>query len=265
MRVRSALLLLGCLGGALAALPTKDSQAKDSSKVLLKRDDQHHHAHTAPALPPTGDSYSSYTPTAGASAPAASGGHYYYYHPVEEPKPAAMEDDQKKDYCPVDTVLAPIIVITVFAGVLAGNALGMIPRVRFQLPQATINAINALKPDPLGIKPDIIGPANAFIPADGTGRRLMTDDGPDLMGNATQMALDQITTFVLDTIETDDCGSRFICEAGKYADGRKKFLGLMHFMTPPIYRNKIKVFKDSALKKSDCRKFKCGYTDGKKI
>ncbi|XP_066941159.1 uncharacterized protein [Macrobrachium rosenbergii] len=260
MRVRSGLLLLGCFGGALAGRPTPDLQTKDTSQVLQKRDGQHH-AHTAPALPPTADSYSSYSAPTG---PAASGGHYYSYQPVEEPKPAEM-DDNKKDYCPIDTVLAPIIVITVFAGVLAGNALGMIPRVRFQLPQATIDAINALKPDPLGIKPDIIGPANAFIPAVGTGRRQATVENSDLMGNVTQMALDQLTTFVMDTIETDDCGSRIICETGKYAEGRKNFLGIMHFLTPSIYRNKMKVFKDSALKKSDCRKFRCGYVDGKKI
>ncbi|XP_064112743.1 uncharacterized protein LOC135219698 isoform X2 [Macrobrachium nipponense] len=265
--MRSLLALLMCLGVGMAVPPSVSSssgaQMNDASDVLMKRDDHHHHhqAHTAPA--PVIDSYSSY---ASASAPAATGGHYYYYHPVEEE--VVEEDSKKKDYCPVDTVLAPIIVITIFAGILAGDAVGLVPSVRFQLPQATIDAINALKPDPLGIKPDIIGPANAFIIADGTaGRQMtvdseMTIDSVDLIGNITQIAFDQVAGLMTDVVDTEDCGLRIVCETGKYAEGRKNLLGVMHFLTPAIYRKKMKVFKDSALKKLDCANFKCGYLEG---
>ncbi|XP_068216487.1 uncharacterized protein [Palaemon carinicauda] len=255
MRIRSGLVLLGCLGGALAVNPASGPGAEDPSKVLMKRDDQHH-AHPPTAHAPVLDSY---------ATTGTGGGQYYYYHPVEEappPEPAEPADSNKKDYCPIDTVLAPVIVITVFAGVLAANALGMVPRVAFGLPGDTINAINALKPDPLGVKPNIIGD-NAWIPAVATGRRARSEDGEGegFMGNLTQVAFDQVTSFVMDAIETDDCSSRLICESGRYADGRKGFLSILHFLTPAIYRNKLKIFKDSALKKSDCKEFQCGYAD----
>ncbi|XP_068216488.1 uncharacterized protein [Palaemon carinicauda] len=253
MKTGSILVIAICIGIVAGGPSTEPpSEAKDPSQVLMKRDDQQHHhhpQHTAPAAPY--DSYSSYAET----------GANYYYQPVEE----VEEHEPKKDYCPVDTVLAPIIVITIFAGVLAGNALGLVPRVQFQLPQQTINAINALKPDPLGIKPPIIGPpGTAWIPAI-PARSLGTGRADDFMGNATQTVIDEMTAYVTDIIEQDECGTRFVCEIGKYAEGNKRLLGIMHFLTPAIYRNKMKIFKDSALKKCDCDEFRCGFIDDNEI
>ncbi|KAK7069727.1 hypothetical protein SK128_010147 [Halocaridina rubra] len=247
-------VFLACVGMALAmrthSLPKSVSSSslsagKDPTKVLMKRDfkgsdlgggGSHASGHGASA--PL-DSY-------GTSGPGENG-YYYYYYPVDE---ATGEKDifgDKKDKCDAAKIMAPLIVIAVFLGIIAANAIGLLPALNL----ANINFGNLNLP---GIQ---IGTGLGVVA--GTGRRDLDDSYYEEY--SSWGPLEKLTTIVTSALDSEQCLSRLVCESGKYAEGRTTVLSILEIITPPEYQNRMKIFKDSALKKSDCKTYKCSYTD----
>lgn len=210
MRGTFYLLLAVCVGVAVA-VPSSQLTPNDQSKVFMKRD---YKAPLPPSVDPPAESY-----------PPTDNGYYYYYYPVEEDgKKIAKE----KDECSIKKVVAPLIVIAVFLGIIAASTVGLIPQITFP-------------PIVLPILPNGRNMASAayeYVPWD---------------------SLEKLTMVVSEAIESEECLSRLVCESGRYVEGRTTMLGFLEFFMPPRYQNRMKIFKDSALKKSDCKAFKCSY------
>ncbi|XP_066941158.1 uncharacterized protein [Macrobrachium rosenbergii] len=203
MRPRAYIVLLVCLGLVLA-IPTSSSEVspsspssssssssspssspknhphpQDPSKVFMKRDfkgpEAAHHVDSYDV--PVSDSYAApVVDSYAAPPPASDNGYYYYYHPVEE---VGYKHGGGKECDMGKALLAPLILIDIFVGILAAEAIGLIPKL--ELPPIQIPALPALpglpglgdlanlglvkpeildlaKPDLLNLnKPDILG------------------------------------------------------------------------------------------------------------
>ncbi|XP_068216490.1 uncharacterized protein [Palaemon carinicauda] len=290
MRPRAYIVLLVCLGLSVATPPSSSAEStssspkkplhphpQDNSKVFMKRDFKGPEA----GLPldsyaaPVSDSYAApHVDSYAAPPPQGDNGYYYYYHPVEEEgsyKYGGYEDD--KGCFGGKALLAPLILIDIFVGILAAEAIGLIPKI--ELPPIQIPALPALpgfdlanlanlglvKPELIGLdKPDLLGldKPNIFGKSNKDENYTLTDYVP-------WGVIGKLTTVVSDAIETDECSARLVCETGKYAEGYDMMLGVMEVFAPLVYQNKIKIFKDSALKKSNCKVYRCGYVDGNEL
>jgi len=206
-------------------MASSQTHAKDPNKTFAKRD------HPVPEVAPSG-SYGAPPPPApaGDSYSSYGGGDkglYYYYYPTEE---VGTGEKYKDDKCAVEKILPTLILIDIFLGIIAGSLLGLIPS--FSL----ANLINAL---PI---PNVVLPA---INIDKPKARMM----------------EEVTNMVTSALENEECLPRMICETGRYAEGYTTFVGIMDFFTPDHFSNRMKVFKDAALKKTDCKSYNCSYVD----
>ncbi|XP_064113615.1 uncharacterized protein LOC135220294 [Macrobrachium nipponense] len=300
MRPRAYIVLLVCLGLALAIPPSSSEESsssspssssssssrpsppknyphpQDPSKVFMKRDFKgpeaapHVDSYAVPVSDsyavPVSDSYAAPAVDSYAAPPAGDNGYYYYYHPVEE---VGYKHGDKE--CGMGkALLAPLILIDIFVGILAAEAIGLIPKL--ELPPIQIPALPALpglpglgdlsnlglvkpeildlaKPDLLGLnKPDILGKSDI-------------DENYTLTDYVPWGAIGKLTTVMSEAMEKDDCSARLVCETGKYAEGYEMMLTMIEMFAPTVYQNKIKIFKDSALKRSNCKVYRCGYVD----
>ncbi|XP_047491483.1 uncharacterized protein LOC125040799 [Penaeus chinensis] len=201
------IVLSVCVALACAASPSRSApESQVEAKDRTKRD---HPVDSYAAPPPQGH---------------GDGGVYYYYYPTEMMPKEMEEEDKKKDKCAVEKLLPPIILITIFLGIIAGAIVGLFPSLTFPTFQQLIPALNQI---------------------------------------ANGRAMDDMTEMITRAVESDDCLPRLICESGKFADGYTTMVSLFEFFTPRGFESKMKIFKDSALKKTDCKRYRCSYVDGK--
>jgi len=212
--MKTVFVLTLCLAVAWAATPMRQDSEADNSKILMKRD------YKAPDAPPI-DSYSA--PPSGQSGD----GLYYYYYPTEE----HGAKEVKQDKCLVEKLLTPIILITIFLGIIAASVTGLLPNLGNLIPTIPI---------PITI------PNIPVVP--GVGR-----------------ALDEMTLIVTKAVESEECLPLLICESGKYAHGYNTMVGILDYFTPRVFQSKMKIFKDAATKKTDCKQYRCSFVDGKKV
>ncbi|XP_069996169.1 uncharacterized protein [Penaeus vannamei] len=112
--MRVLIVLSVCVALACAASPPRSApEAGVEVKARTKRD---HPVESSYAAPPHSDGY-------------GDSGHYYYYYPTEmmPEKEEEEEEDKKKDKCAVEKLLPPIILITIFLGIIAGVLVGLFP------------------------------------------------------------------------------------------------------------------------------------------
>ncbi|XP_063840031.1 uncharacterized protein LOC135088895 [Scylla paramamosain] len=162
-------------------------------------------------------------------------GFYYYYYPVEDDTKGKdkYKDDlfykDDKDYkCSAEKLLAPLIIISIFLGIIAFSSLGLVPS--FNLPTIEI--------------PD--------LEINRSSRSLVSAAGFLPWGT-----LNNMTEAVLAAVEGEECRPWLVCESGRLAEGRTMALSLMEFLAPSKYQQELKIFKDSALLKTSCDKYKC--------
>ncbi|XP_042874669.1 uncharacterized protein LOC122254873 [Penaeus japonicus] len=205
------IILSLCVALAWSASPSRSAPESGlDARARVKRD---HPVDSYAAPPPQGH--------------GGDGGVYYYYYPTEAHPMMAKEteeEDKKKDKCAVEKLLPPIILITIFLGIIAGAIVGLFPSLTFPTFQQLIPALNQI---------------------------------------ANGRAMDEMTEMVTRAVESEDCLPRLICESGKFADGYTTVLSFFEFFTPRAFESKMKIFKDSALKKTDCKRYRCAYIDGK--
>ncbi|XP_071546793.1 uncharacterized protein [Panulirus ornatus] len=157
-------------------------------------------------------------------------GYYYYYYPVEEDKKKLLKDDK----CAVEKLLIPLIIICVILGILTANSIGLLPSIELPplvLPTAPILSIQ---------KNRALNSMDSYIPWD---------------------TIDQLTLVVTEALESEQCLPRLVCESGRYADGRTTAVSFLEFFAPRKLQSHMKIFKDSALKKTDCSIYKCSYIE----
>ncbi|KAG7156307.1 uncharacterized protein LOC121853907 [Homarus americanus] len=161
----------------------------------------------------------------------ADNGFYYYYHPVEA-------DGKKDEKCSIDKLLVPLVLITIFVGISTFSGLLSPILGKFtDLPTITIPELVIPKAR------DLAASAVSYIPWD---------------------SVDRVTLAVTEAVESEQCLPRLMCESGKYANGRSTALSLLEIFTPRRLQAHMKIFKDSALKNTDCTIYKCRHADGNK-
>nr|XP_027225796.1 uncharacterized protein LOC113817882 [Penaeus vannamei] len=209
--MRVLIVLSVCVALACAASPPRSApEAGVEVKARTKRD---HPPESSYAVPPTYHEHE--------EAPAPQ-----YYYPVEM-MPAAMEEpmeNKKKDKCVVQKLLPPIILITIFLGIIAGSIVGLFPSLTWPAFQQVL----------------------PILAQAGNGR-----------------SMDDMTTMVTRAVESEECLARLVCESGKLANGYSTIFSMFEFFTPRVFESKMKIFKESALKKTDCKRYSCSYVDGK--
>jgi len=199
----------------LCAASLASTTLADPTKTLLKRDY---------AAPPQQD------PIPGDGGDS---GFYYYYYPVEEDgkKGKGGLDDYKHDKCAGEKLLAPLIIISIFLGIIAFRDIGLLPNIN--LPDINLKELPTAR--------DLASSAGHYIP---------------------WTALDTLTVSVTEAVESEQCMQRLVCHSGRYAEGRTTMLSLVEFFIPRRFQPHMKIFKDSALKQADCSSYTCSYADG---
>ncbi|KAK4313142.1 hypothetical protein Pmani_015484 [Petrolisthes manimaculis] len=218
MVVCVVVVMMVCMCGDAMATTTTTTQP--NTKTLVKRD--YNSVPADPVVPSdTGDS-----------------GFYYYYYPVEEKGKKGKEglehkDHYFKDKCTGEKLLAPLIIICIFLGIIAFRDIGLVPS--FQLPDISLTDIS-LKETARGVTSF----AGEYIPWN---------------------ALDNLTVAVTEAVESEECVQRLVCHSGRYADGRSTIISVMELFMPRRFQSHMRIFKNSALNQSDCDVFRCGYAD----
>ncbi|XP_027225805.1 uncharacterized protein [Penaeus vannamei] len=204
--MRVLIVLSVCVALACAASPPRSApEAGVEVKARTKRDY------------PVDSSYS-----APSSYGYGNGGVYYYYYPSGATlQEKGEKDEEEKDKCDVERLLAPIILITIFLGIIAGAIVGLFPA----LTLPTVQQILALLPQING------------------------------------RSMDDMTVMITQAVESEDCLDRLFCESGKFADGYTNTVSMFEFFAPRAFESKMKIFKDSALRKTDCKRYRCSYVD----
>ncbi|XP_045615550.2 uncharacterized protein [Procambarus clarkii] len=167
------------------------------------------------------------------AAPAGEDGFYYYYYPLEEKKESIKKLGNDLDKCTGEKLLAPLIIICIFLGIIAFKDIGLVPI--FQIPPITVPKLTI---------PDIKFPKarelSEYVPWD---------------------AVNQMTLAVTEAVESEECLPRLMCESGKYATNYTTALSLLELFIPQRLKTHMKILKDSALVKNDCTSYKCSYAE----
>ncbi|XP_045118836.1 uncharacterized protein LOC123508896 [Portunus trituberculatus] len=168
--------------------------------------------------------------------PADDSGFYYYYYPVEDDIKGKekYKDDlyykDDKDYkCSAEKLLAPLIIISIFLGIIAFSSVGLVPS--FNLPPINIPELEINR-----------------------GSRSLVSSAAEFLPWGT---LNNMTEAVLAAVEGEECRPWLVCESGRLAEGRTTALSLMELLAPRKYQQEVRIFKDSALLRTSCDKYKC--------
>ncbi|XP_053634087.1 uncharacterized protein [Cherax quadricarinatus] len=217
----AALATVSVLGPSMPlpshSIPLSSDSSLESSKIRQKRD--YGIQADMPASPPETDS-----------------GVYYYYYPLEEEKGKKKELFKDHDKCTGEKLLAPLIIICIFLGIIAFKDIGLVPK--FSVPPFTFPGVK---------KPDIDIPkarelVSSYVPWD---------------------TIDQVTLAVTEAVESEECLPRLVCESGKYATSYTTALSLLEFFMPRKLKAHMEIFKNSAYKMADCTNYKCSYAENK--
>ncbi|XP_050693166.1 uncharacterized protein LOC126983949 [Eriocheir sinensis] len=177
--------------------------------------------------------------------PADDSGFYYYYYPVEEGGKGKDKGKgglgYKDDYykCSEEKLLAPLIIICIFLGIIAFRDIGLVPS--FHLPTIELPTIDIPNID----LPDV---------EINRGRNFASSVSKYLPWHS----LNNATVAVLAAVEAEECLPWLLCESGRLAQGRSTTLSLMEVFAPPKYQPQVKIFKEAATLRTNCDKYKCG-------
>ncbi|MPC08074.1 Glutathione S-transferase Mu 2 [Portunus trituberculatus] len=130
--------------------------------------------------------------------------------------------------CPA-RLLAPLIIISIFLGIIAFSSVGLVPS--FNLPPINIPELEINR----GSR-SLVSSAAEFLP---------------------WRTLNNMTEAVLAAVEGEECRPWLVCESGRLAEGRTTALSLMELLAPRKYQQEVRIFKDSALLRTSCDKYKC--------